>query len=152
MKTVAELVEEQGVFQGLKPEWIELMSGCGKNIRLEAKTFLFREGQPADHFYLLRRGKVALEIDVPGQPPAVFQTLGPGEVLGWSWLFPPYQYAYDAQVQEELGAIAFDGKCLRGKCEANTDFGYALMKRFSKVFFERLKATRLQVLDIYGGR
>jgi hypothetical protein len=73
-----------------------------------------------------------------------------GEVLGWSWMVPPYRWHFDARASETTRAIAMDGKCLRTKCDEDHDLGYEIMKRFSLVIAERLEATRLQLMDIYG--
>jgi hypothetical protein len=93
---------------------------------------------------------VALEVTAPGRAPLVVQTLGAGEILGWSWLVPPHHWLFDAVALEQTRAIALDGRCLRGKCEADHDLGYELLKRFALIMEERLEATRLQLLDLYG--
>jgi CRP/FNR family transcriptional regulator, cyclic AMP receptor protein len=80
------------------------------------------------------------------------QTLGVGEVLGWSWLFPPYRWLFDARTIELTRAIALDGKCLRAKCDEDHHLGYEMVKRFAQVIIERLQASRLQLLDVYGVR
>jgi CRP-like cAMP-binding protein len=109
-----------------------------------------REGEPADAFYVIRHGAVALETVVPQRGPVVLQTLHDGELLGWSWLVPPYRTAFDARSRGTTRAIAFDGACLRDKCEADPALGYALLKLLSGVFTERLQDTRLRLLDLYG--
>jgi CRP-like cAMP-binding protein len=78
------------------------------------------------------------------------ETINEGEVLGWSWLFPPYKRQYDARAIVLTRAIAFDGKCLRGKCDQDQQLGYELMRRFAQVMVDRLRAARVQMLDIYG--
>ena len=98
----------------------------------------------------MRAGRVAIELHAPGRGARVLQTVGPGEILGWSWLFPPYRWAFDARAVEEVRAVEFDGACLRKKCEADPVLGYALMKRFAGVFARRLQATRVQLLDLYA--
>jgi hypothetical protein len=77
-------------------------------------------------------------------------TLGAGELVGWSWLFPPYRWHFDARATELTRTIAFDGACLRDKCEQDHDLGYELMRRFASLMLDRLQATRLQLLDVYG--
>lgn len=119
-------------------------------MRFEAEQYLCRHGAPANEFYLLRHGHVALEIAAPGRRALTFQTLGAGEVVGLSWLIPPYQWQYDAQARELTRAIAIDGSCLRSKCEADHDLGYQMMKRVVSILIRRLHATRLQILDVYG--
>ncbi len=92
--------------------------------------------------------------DLSGKAVAVLadynQTVAEGDVLGWSWLFPPYRWVFDAQALELTRALVFDGTCLRGKCEDDHNLGYELMKRFAHVVVQRLQATRLQLLDVYG--
>lgn len=150
MTNLAPLLKEQAFFEDLKPEYIELLVECAANVRFEANQLIFRQGEDADRFYLIRQGKVAIEISAPGQPAIVIKTLTDHDVLGWSWLFPPYRWQFDARAMELTRAIALDGRCLRGKCEADPVLGYELMKRFSSIMLETLQATRLQLLDLYS--
>jgi CRP/FNR family transcriptional regulator, cyclic AMP receptor protein len=144
------IVREHRFFAGLNEAFCELVCGCAKNVRFEAGQHLFHEGEPADWFYLIRHGRVALSVTVPGRGAVSFQTLGEGEVVGVSWLLPPYRWTYDAKALELTRAIAMDAACLRRKCEEDHDLGYEMMKRFVPVLIERLQATRLQILDVYG--
>ena len=137
-------------FAGLETEIVQLVAGCARNLLFEAGQYLFHEGEPANEFYLVRHGKVALEILPPGQPPMLFSTLGEGEIVGASWLVPPYRWMFDARATELTRAIGMDAACLRNKCEADHHVGYEMMKRFLPVLLQRLQATRLQILDIYG--
>lgn len=150
IKGIRDLLEEHPFFEGLKPEYIALIAGCGTNVNFKSGEYLFREGEEADTFYILRRGHIALEIGSSGHGPIIIQTVGEGDVLGWSWLYPPYKWFLDAKTVEPVRAIAMDGKCLRDKCDEDTALGYELMKRFSYIMVKRLQATRLQLLDIYG--
>ena len=152
MQDMASIIAEHPFFAGLSERWRELVSGCARNARFGAGAYLFREGGPADWFYLIRHGRVALQLAAPGRTPVVFQTLGDGELAGVSWLIPPYRWTYDARAIEDIRAIAVNAGCLRGKCEADHDLGYDMMKRFMPVLIERLQATRLQILDVYGTR
>jgi CRP-like cAMP-binding protein len=113
---------------------------------------MLREGEEANQFYLIRQGQVAIEISPPQKRAIVVDTIGEGEILGWSWLLPPYHWKFHARATEAVRAIALDGKCLRTKCEQNHDLGYELLKRFSQIMSRRLDATRLQLLDVYGAR
>lgn len=149
METLERVVAGHGFFRGLD-RWFPLLTGCASNVRCDADRWLFREGEPADRFYLIREGRVALEIGTPDRGAIVIQTLGPEDVLGWSWLFPPYRWHFDARALEPVLVLALDGVCLRGKCEDDHELGYELMRRFSHVLVDRLQATRLQLLDVYG--
>jgi CRP/FNR family transcriptional regulator, cyclic AMP receptor protein len=149
METLHEILTEHAFFSGWEPHHVELLTGCASNVRFEAERYIFREGEEAKHFYLIRHGKVALEIFAPGRGPLAIQTLGEGDVLGWSWLFPPYRWQFDARAVELTRALALDGECLRKKAEEDHHLGYELMKRFAHVIEQRLQATRLQLLNLY---
>jgi CRP/FNR family cyclic AMP-dependent transcriptional regulator len=144
------IVRDHAFFAGLDEEFSRLVSGCAKNVRFDAGQYLFHEGEPADVFYLLRHGRVALEITAPERGPVTFQTVVAGEIVGVSWLIPPYRWTYDAKALELVRAIAMDATCLRQKCDDDHHLGYEMMKRFVPVLVERLQATRLQILDVYG--
>jgi len=150
METLERILAEHSFFEGLETEYLKLLVGCASNVRFQAGAYLFREGEEASHFYLIRQGRVAVEIYAPQRPPIVVQTLEGGDILGWSWLIPPYHWRFDARVVEPSRAIALDGKCLRSKCEENHDLGYVLLKRFAHIVDQRLEATRIQLLDVYA--
>jgi CRP-like cAMP-binding protein len=150
MRTLEPILAEHPFFHDLEPQYLQLVLGCAGNVRFKAGDFLFREGQEANHFYLLRHGRVALQVYVPQRGPMTVETIDAGEVLGWSWLFPPYRWQFDAQALELVRAVAFDGRCLRDKCAEDHDLGYSLMQRFAQVMTQRLQATRLQLLDLYS--
>lgn len=150
MKEIKTLIQEHPFFAGLDAAYLELIAGCASNVHFATGEYLFREADPADQFYLLRGGRVRLEITVPGRGAVVIETIRESEVLGWSWLFPPYISQLDAVATESVRATAFDGKCLRGKCEENHDLGYELAMRSASDLLQRLHATRLQLLDVYG--
>jgi CRP/FNR family cyclic AMP-dependent transcriptional regulator len=150
VREIRDLLAAEPFFGDLDTGYLDLIAGCGTNAHFDAGTMIFREGEPANTFYVLRHGKVALEIHVPERAAVVIETLGPGDVLGWSWLFPPYRWQFDARAVDSTSAIALDGACLRRKCDEDTRLGYLLMQRFAHVTQERLQATRLQLLDVYG--
>ncbi|MDP3063773.1 MAG: cyclic nucleotide-binding domain-containing protein [Chloroflexota bacterium] len=150
MQTLEPILAAHPFLKDLAPRHLAVLVGCASNVRFDAGQFLFHEGEEANHFYIVRRGRVALEIAAPGRAPIVIQTIGEGEVLGWSWLLPPYRWHFDARAVELTRAIALDGGCLRTRCEEDHDLGYELLKRFAAVVVDRLQATRLQLMDVYG--
>ncbi len=115
---------------------------------------IFREGDLANRFYLIREGKVALESRINGGEVVPVLLLGGGDVLGWSWLFPPYYWHFDARVLEPTKAIFFYGTRLREECDEDHDLGYELIKRMAAVAIKRMQAAREQMLALYkpGGR
>jgi len=149
-QTLEPLLRGHKFFAGLDSEYLTLLTGCASNVVFAADSFLFREGEPAETFYLIREGKVALEIAAPGRGALVVQTLGPGDVAGFSWLFDPHRWEFDGRAVERVLAVQMDGACLRGKCDADPRLGYELMQRFAGLMTSRLQATRLQLLDVYG--
>lgn len=152
MEDLKVYLHEHPFLQGLQQPHLDLIVGCAKNVRFDTGEFIFKEGQEATEFYLIRHGKVSLEIYAAEKGHITVQTIGEGEVLGWSWLIPPYNWQFDARAQEMTRAISLDGLCLRNKCEADHDLGYELLKRFSYVVSQRLESTRLQLLDVYGNK
>ncbi len=150
MKSIRDLLAEHPVFGSLDSSLLELMSGCGRNEHFDSGAQILREGADADHFYLLRSGRVALEVAIPHRGIIVIETLGPSEILGVSWPFPPYRWAFDAKAIEPTSAISIDAACLRRKCEEDPVLGYQVFSRFAQLMRDRLQATRLQLLDVYG--
>ena len=150
MRTLENLLPESAVFAGLGDEQLSLIAGCGRNVIFEDGDRLFREGDAADTFFLVRHGIVALETYVPNRGPLTVDTVGPGEIAGWSWLVAPHRWHFTGRAVEPVRAVQFDGECLRGKCETDPRLGYDLLNRFTQVLVDRLQATRFQLMDVYG--
>lgn len=148
METLEPVLKAHPFFKGLPEEHIDFIVGCTTHVVFKAGKVIINEGEHADKFYIIRSGHVALYIDKPRQ--ITIQTIHDGDILGWSWLIPPYLYRFSAKAVENTRALALDGKCLREKCEKNSDLGYALLKRLVGVLTERLEATRIQLLDVYN--
>jgi CRP-like cAMP-binding protein len=136
--------------EGLELEHIRTLAGCAGNVTFNAGDYIFRAGASSNDFYVLRDGKVALEIDTPGRGALIVQTLRAGDLLGWSAMVPPFKKQFDAQAVELTRAFSFDARCVLGKCEADPAFGYELLKRLAATVGQRLQATRMQLLDLYG--
>lgn len=152
METLEPILAEHPFFKGMPPELLKLLVSCASNVKFDAGDYISREGQEATEFFIIRQGKVALELFSPTHGAITIETLEDGEVLGWSWLLPPYRSHFDARAVELTRTIRFDGKCLRAKLEEDHHLGYDMLNRFVKIIAERLSATRLQLLDIYGTR
>lgn len=149
MQTIAEYLPEHPFFAGLDQSALELAAGCAVNVHFRPGEYLFHEGDPADTFYVLRRGRVSLQMRTPTED-VVLDTAQEGDVVGWSWVIPPYRWSFDARATDDTTAIAFDGVCLRGKCEADATLGYALLQRVVQVMSARLHSARVRLLDLYG--
>ncbi len=149
METLESILARHPFLDGMARRHLDLLVGCASDVRFDAGKFLFREGEEANQFYFVRQGKVALEIFSPQRGPIEIAMLVEGDVLGWSWLVPPYYWRFDARAVEMTRAIALDGERLRNMCETDKDLGYELLKRFASIVDRRLQATRLQLLDLY---
>ncbi|MGA8295525.1 MAG: cyclic nucleotide-binding domain-containing protein [Acidimicrobiales bacterium] len=145
-----ELIAETPLFSGLGASAIDLAAGCATNVAFDEGERLLLEGEEADTFFLIRRGQVAIQVRRPSGKPIVIETIGPGKILGLSWLVPPYRWHFDAVATEPVGAVAIDGLCLRKKADEEPAFGYAILQRIAQVLLERLQATRTRLLDVYG--
>ncbi|HKJ46330.1 MAG TPA: cyclic nucleotide-binding domain-containing protein [Balneolales bacterium] len=152
MENLEKILLGHPFFKNIEGDYLNLIVGCASNVRFEQDEIIFREGQEADQFYIIREGTVALDLQDPGSGKITIDTLTDGEILGWSWLVPPYYWRFDARATKMTRAISLDGKCLRNKCENDHDLGYELLKRFALIIDQRLQATRLQLLDVYGLR
>jgi CRP-like cAMP-binding protein len=150
METLQRILAEHPFFMDLESEHIELLVGCSANAVYKEGEFLFREGEQADSFFVIRQGKVMVETHLPYKGAVSIKTEETGDVLGWSWMIPPYRWRFDARAIELTRVIKLDGKCLRGKCEDDHHLGYEIMTRFATLIAERLEATRMQLLDLYG--
>ena len=150
MRSLESILADVPFLEGLDQGRLALLAGCAGNVHFDAGSNLFRDGDAADTFYVVRHGTVALETFVPARGPVVIETIESGEVIGWSWLFAPYRWHFDARALTAVRATGFDGACLRQKCESDPALGYELMGRFAQVLIERLQWMRIRLLDVYG--
>lgn len=137
-------------FSELTSEQLRSLAGAARSVSYPAGARIFEEGDPADRFWLLEHGTVALDLQVPGRGAQVIETLAGGAMLGWSWLHPPYHWQFGAIAREPVDAVAFDAGSVRERCDADPAFGYAMLRLFTPVITARLHATRLRLLDLYA--
>ncbi len=150
MTAVATALGAHPFFADLTDEVVAAVALLTTPLDFERGQVVGREGEPARRFYALRSGRVALELHAIDQPPAIIETLQGGEIVGWSWLAPPYRWLFDAVAMEPVSTLAVDGARLRAEMDADPVLGYALTCRFLPVIVDRLQATRLRLLDLYG--
>ncbi|MBI2093705.1 MAG: cyclic nucleotide-binding domain-containing protein [Candidatus Omnitrophica bacterium] len=149
MPDVASLLAAHPFFKDMTAAQQKVIAECGKEVQFQADQYIFKENDTSDSFYAILAGHVSVEIAVPGGGALVIQTVGPGEILGWSWLVAPYKKRFDARVLAPTQALKIDARCLRTKCEADPLLGYDLMKRTAQTIGVRLQQTRHQLLDAY---
>lgn len=148
-ETLKRFIVEHSYFEGIDDELVDLSVGCAKNVRIDPGEYLFREGDDADVFYLVRHGRVAVEVRTAGAP-MVVATLSPGDVIGWSWLLPEHPWAFDVRAVELTRLVSLDCACLRRKCEASPELGFALLRRSAAVMERHLYRAWTQLADVYG--
>ena len=152
MKTLRPIIDEHPLLQSMSPGHRELLADCAIEKEFKPEEVIFRQGDYADQFYLIQTGKVALEAHTLDRGNILIQSLGAGEALGWSWLFPRFVWHFQARALEPAKAIAFSGAHLLVACEIDTDLGCDLMKRISQVLIQRLQATRKRLVELSEGR
>ena len=147
---LAHAVTTHPFVRGMSAAHLQILSECAMFTRFDAGQMIFHEGEIANRFYLIRSGKISLETRAAESGVITVDTIGPGDVLGWSWLFAPFYWHFSACAIEPADAIFFYGTRLRERCEEDRQFGYELMKRVATVLTERLQATLKQSLRLAG--
>jgi len=150
MITAHDLLVAHPFMDGVPDRFLDRMARYSHRVSFHARTRIFSEGGRADRFWLIREGLVSLDTHVPGRGNAVVETIGPGQVLGWSWLFPPYCWHFGATADTSVLAISFDGAGIRALCAAEPELGYELTRRLIQVVVNRMQVTRMRMLDLYG--
>lgn len=147
---IDKLLAEHPFFKDMPEDARRTLAGCARNERFEAGDYVAREDQPANKFYLIRSGTVAVEFHIHGGPERVIETLHTGEVFGWSWLVPPHKWAYDVRAVELTRVISLDALCLRKKMMKDKALGFEFYSRFAPIIAKRLHSARQQLTDMYG--
>ena len=145
-------LETTSHFAGLSPQALHSVASCARPVRFEAGQFLFREGQPADEFYIILQGRVAIELRSSGRGQVVIQTLEEDDLVGFSWVHPPPRWIFDAQALTFLQAISIHAEDFLEACHKDPEMGFEVMRRLIGGVVDQLQATRLQVLEFYGVR
>ncbi|HEX9667617.1 MAG TPA: cyclic nucleotide-binding domain-containing protein [Thermodesulfobacteriota bacterium] len=150
MQKLKSFISKHPFFKGLSKTYLDLILACASEARFDPGEIIFRENERANTFYIILQGNVAIEaLMAPERDPIVVLNLGEGDVLGWSWLFPPHRWHFDARAIGLTKAISIDGDKIRKQCEEDHDLGYELMKRFAKIIEQRLRSLRSQNPNMY---
>lgn len=150
-KSFASVLARYPFCRGMSDEALELLSGCAESVRYSDGELLFKAHTPADHTFLIRAGRVAIEMPGGAGSNLPLETAEEGELVGWAFLFPPYHWQFDAVARGPVRVLRFDGECLRNKCESDPAFGYDLLKRILYQAIQRLERSHVQALDLFGG-
>ena len=138
-----------GLFAALSLEHRTRLLAVARETNIPADTVIFEEDEPAERFWIIRSGRVALDFQIPGRGSVIVETIGPGELLGWSWLFEPFHWQLGARTLEPVAAHEFDATTVRGLVEADQEFGLALTTRVATTIGQRLRACRARLIDMY---
>lgn len=144
---IETVINQQDFFLGLEPDHTRFLATCAVTQHFSAERTLFRHDARANRFYLLQSGRVSIEVAAISGPPLELQELGAGDVIGWSWLIPPYRWHFQARATEECEVIEFDGEAILEHCEQEPAFGYELFKRFSGLMSRRISHAREKMMD-----
>lgn len=147
---IEHILAEHPFFEDIDQRYLHMIAEHASFISFEAGRLVFRQGEPARTFYLLGEGRVSLEVFSPTRGPITLMSLQPRDILGWSWLFDPPIWHFDARAIEETRAVAIDGVHLRALCDENCTLGYSVMKHSVNMIEQRLQATMIQLLDMYN--
>ncbi len=134
-------------FSGLDDSFVKFLSDSATELKIKKGDVLFQQGERANKFYLLRNGHMSVQVPALMGPTLEIQTLGEDQILGWSWLIPPYRWNFQVRALEDSGLLEFDGSAILARCEENPKFGYELLKRFAALMSERLDAARQKMMD-----
>lgn len=148
MKNLLDSLRHHPFFRGLSDAHFAVLADCAMRNSFKAGEKIFEEGDTANRFYLIESGEILLEAESSPKQYIGVQTVKAGDVLGWSWLFPPYYWHFTAHAKTPVEAIFFYGTRLRERCEQDPELGYELMKRVSEIVIKRLQATRKELLAL----
>ena len=150
IKVSAEALAAHPFLRGMPAGQLSVLAEAARDVSFPARHRLFEDGGNATHFWLIRCGHVSLDLHVPGEGPVVIETVGMGELLGWSWLFPPYKWAFGAVAATAVEAFEFDAPAVRERCAADSQLGYELGQRIGRVLAQRLQAVRIRLIARSG--
>ena len=135
---------------GMSPDQLSVLAEAARDVRFPARHRLFEDGGSATRFWLIQCGHVSLDLHIPGEGPVVIETIGMGELLGWSWLYSPYRWAFGAVTVTAVEAFEFDAPIVRERCAAYPELGYEFSQRVTKVLAKRLQSTRIRLIARSG--
>ncbi len=150
MGSIIREIRQHAFFEGFPEALFKELRTCADQVPYGVDEFIYRQGDPAEAFFLILQGRIALELYGGHHGAMIVQTVGEGEILGWSWLFPPYRRHFDARAVTPVAAISLQAYCMREQAEHNHHLGHELYKRFSRAVVTSLQAARIQLLDVYS--
>ncbi len=148
IEVTAEALAAHPFLHGMSRDHLAVLAEAASDVTFLPKQRLFEDGGSANRFWLLQSGHVTLDLHVPGQGRMKIDTIGMGELLGWSWMFPPYRWAFGAVAASPVEAFEFDGRLVRACCASDPALGYEVSQRLARVVTKRLQATRVRLITV----
>jgi CRP-like cAMP-binding protein len=149
MKSIYDELRAQDFFKDMSEDMLNYLAGCGQNMHFSPNHYIGKENDAADYLYLIKNGRISVEVVHPIRGPINIRTLHSGEMAGFSWIIPPYRLQFGLKALDHTSVVALDGTCMRAKCEEDHHLGYLLMKQSAVIMNKRLRDTRMQLLDVY---
>ncbi|MCI0618354.1 cyclic nucleotide-binding domain-containing protein [bacterium] len=147
---IEDVLANHKFLTGMDDRLVKILASCASMRQFYPEQYIFRQGEKAEHFYLIRSGQIDVEAFSASGGPVLIQSLKDGDVLGWSWLVPPYEWRFDARVVKPTEVVSLDARDLHGIFAMNHELGYELLRRFLAIVAERLESERLQMVSLYG--
>lgn len=151
MNETAARLATNAVFGALSEKHLSVVAHCARRVEFGLDETVFRSGEPADAIHVLEAGRVSMQLQPASGEPLLVDSVGPGDILGVSWMLPPYRWTVDAVATLATDSVRVDAACLRDACDADPALGHQLHRAFAGLVRERLVSTRLQLLDVYRG-
>ncbi len=149
MDSINQILIAHPFFKDLTPAIIQRLIRFSSLGKFNAGQYVFTEGEEANDFYLVLKGGISLEVNIANYGPVTIENIGRGDIMGWSWLYPPFRWHFDARAKEETEVIVLNGKALRAHIEIDHELGYNLMKSMGKIMGQRLQSTRKKIIEFY---
>ena len=146
-QSTLEYLSAHKFFSELSDDVLKFLCECSSTREIKKDQILFRQGENADKFYVLRNGCISIQMPAIMGPTLDIQTLGKDQVLGWSWLISPYKWNFQTKAEEDSELLQFDGTAILARCEQDPKFGYDLLKKFAELMSVRLNAARHKMMD-----
>ncbi|MCK4842535.1 MAG: cyclic nucleotide-binding domain-containing protein [Methylococcales bacterium] len=146
-QSIAEYLSNHEFFSELSEDILKLLCESASMLEVKKRQVLFRQGERADKFYIVRNGRISVQIPAITGPTLEVQTLSTDQILGWSWLIPPYQWHFQAKAEEDSKLLEFNGVAILSQCEQDPKLGYQLLKKFAVLMAERLDVSRQKLMD-----
>ena len=146
-QSITEYLSAHEFFSQFRDDDLKFLCECSSTREIKKGQILFRQGEHADKFYVVRSGRISIQMPAIMGPTLEIQAVDEDQVLGWSWLISPYQWNFQTKAEEDSELLQFDGVAILARCEQEPKFGYELLKKFAGLMSVRLNAARQKMMN-----